>query len=69
MTPSTACGQAEVDVGVCRDTQIITLTGREPARGLQIGIGDAVRRFAAVFTIVNRIKREPPLRLRALRLS
>lgn len=69
MTPSTGCGRAEVDVGVCRDTPITTLTGREPARGVQIGTEEAIRRVAAIFTIVNRIKREPPLRLRALRLS
>lgn len=59
---------AEVDVGICRDKRIITLTGRVPTRGLQISIEDAVGRLAGGFTIVNQVKVEPPLYCRTVRL-
>ncbi|WP_371348539.1 BON domain-containing protein [Ancylobacter sp. IITR112] len=59
---------AEVEVGICRDKRIITLTGRVPTRGLQISIEDAVGRLAGDFTVVNQVKVEPPPGQRIVRL-
>ncbi|SCW69471.1 BON domain-containing protein [Ancylobacter rudongensis] len=58
---------AEVDVGICPDKGIITLTGRVSSRGVQILIEDAVGRLAGDFTIVNQVKVEPLLCHRAVR--
>lgn len=59
---------AGVDVGVCPDKGIITLTGRVSSRGAQILIEDAVGRLAGDFTIVNQVKVDPRLCRRAARL-
>lgn len=52
---------ADVDIGLSADKRIITLTGRVPSRGAQIGIEDAVERVAGDFTVVNLVKVDPRL--------